>query len=113
MFLLLPLLAFRSGIVEWTGPSTHQFGDIVQGEPVQHTFEFVNMTDEPLLIDNVRVACGCTGTEWSKAPVAPRDTGRIIVEYDARDPGYFRKYVKVYFNQQRRAEKLYIEGYVE
>lgn len=114
---ILLLIIFSLGLlatsVEWLDPMTHDFGDVVRNESVTTTFEFRNTGSEPLLIDNVRTSCGCTVPDWDKAVVPPNATGRISVEYDARDPGYFRKYIKVYFRGRRRAEKLFIEGYVE
>lgn len=108
LFILPPLAP-----VEWQGEMTYDFGDIRQGEPVVYEFMYTNTGTAPLLIDNVRVACGCTTPYWEEAPLAPDSTGIIRVEYDARDEGYFRKYIKVYFNGYRKAEKLHIEGYVE
>jgi hypothetical protein len=98
--------------VTWLTPVEHDFGDIEQDVDVVHEFRFVNETEEPLLIDNVRMGCGCTTSDWSAVPVAPDSTGVLKVTYDARNDGYFRKYVKVYFNGHRRAEKLWLEGYV-
>ena len=39
---------------------THDFGDIYQGDKVEHTFYFTNPGNEPLLITNVQVTYGCT-----------------------------------------------------
>ena len=108
LFILPPLAP-----VEWQGEKTYDFGDIRQGEPVVYEFKYTNTGTAPLVIDNVRVACGCTTPDWEETPLPTDSTGIIRVEYDARDEGYFRKYIKVYFNGYRKAEKLYIEGYVE
>lgn len=112
--LLLAALAALSGhSLAWLSEQSHDFGDIKQHEPVTHDFVFRNTGTEPLIIDNVRASCGCTAPEWSAAPVPPDSTGTIQLEYDARDAGYFRKSVKVYFRGIRKAERLYIEGYTE
>lgn len=114
--LLIPffLVGFSGdSVVEWLGDTTYDFGDIAHKESVVHEFEFRNQSSAPLTIDNVRTSCGCTVPDWSEAPILPDSTSTIRVEYDARDTGWFRKYIKVYFNSQRKAEKLYIEGYVE
>ena len=99
--------------VEWLGPQTIDIGDIIYREPAEHLFEFRNLTDEPLLIENVRTACGCTTTDWQDTPVPPGELGQLRVTYDAAKRGYFRKYVKVYFYGIRGAQKLWLEGYVE
>ncbi len=98
--------------VQWLSAVEHDFGDIAKNKPVSHTFLFKNTGNAPLLIDNVRTSCGCTGSNWVETPILPDSIGRIVIEYDAGDTGYFYKSAKVYFNRQRKAEKLYITGVV-
>ncbi len=113
---LLPVFLLMAAAVEpieWLGPATHDFGDIIAGEPVTYQFEFRNNTDEPLLIENVRTSCGCTSGDWENKPVLPDSIGKVDIEYDARSNGYFRKSIKVYFNNRRGAHRLWIAGFVE
>lgn len=100
-------------IVEWQGDMTVDMGDIFQGEDHLHVFKFKNLTDGPILVDNVRAGCGCTATDWENVPVAPGEIGSINVTYDAMNVGYFRKYVKVFFHNHRGGHKLWLEGFVE
>ena len=111
LLLLLPIL-FTESVVSWQSSTTHDFGDIKHRQPVTHTFEFKNITDQPFVIDNVRTACGCTSPDWSEEPILPDSTAAITIEFDAHQAGYFYKWIKVYFSTQRKAEKLYVEGYV-
>ncbi|MCB0580162.1 MAG: DUF1573 domain-containing protein [Phaeodactylibacter sp.] len=99
--------------VEWLSETTFDFGNIPHHKPAKHDFRFRNISGEPIVIDNVRPSCGCTVPDWDAAAVPPDSIGLVSIEYDARDLGYFYKKVKVYFNGQRRAEVLYIEGWVE
>ena len=118
---LLSLLIFSLGLfflppdapVEWQTPTTHDFGDLERGQPKTVTFTFLNTGTDSLYIDNVRTACGCTSPEWADIRVPPDSLGHIYIEYDAEDSGYFSKWIKVYFNGYRKAEKLFIEGWVE
>ncbi|MCB0550058.1 MAG: DUF1573 domain-containing protein [Phaeodactylibacter sp.] len=110
---LLPAGQPSTSKVEWLTDVTHDFGDIPQRKPAKYEFRFRNISDGPLIVDNVRPSCGCTVPGWDVAAVPPDSIGVISVEYDARDLGYFYKKVKVYFSGQRRAEVLYIEGWVE
>ena len=41
------------------------FGDIKQGEKVEHTFEFTNTGEADLLIITARASCGCTVPEFT------------------------------------------------
>ena len=99
--------------LEWQQEATHDFGDLMQGKEVETVFTFKNTGSDSLYIDNVRTACGCTSPEWEDVSVAPGEMGRVTVIYDAEDEGYFNKWIKVYFNGYRKAEKIWIEGYVE
>ena len=98
--------------VEWLCEETHDFGDILHQDEVTYTFEFKNVSGEPFVVDNVRTSCGCTVSDWGLEPILPDSIGQISVTYDAHDPGYFNKWIKVYFSGQRKAERRFIEGYV-
>jgi len=59
------------------------FGDIHQGDKVEHIFEFENTGNEPLIITNVQTTCGCTAPEWPRDPVAPGQSGKIKVVFNS------------------------------
>jgi hypothetical protein len=99
--------------VIWQVPTTHDFGDLERGVPKTTVFTFRNTGSDSLYIDNVRPECGCTSPEWEDVRVPPDSLGHIMIEYDADDKGYFNKSIKVYFNGYRKAEWLWIEGWVE
>ena len=113
IFLFFSFSLDNDSVVHWSGPMTHDFGDLEFQKTVKHDFEFKNISGEPFVIDNVRTSCGCTAPDWSEAPILPDSTAKISIEFDARKQGYFRKWIRVYFSNQRKAERLYIEGYVE
>ncbi len=106
------LIVSFSTEVSWLSPLEHDFGDIIQFQPVQQSFEFKNEGDAPLLIDNVRTTCGCTATNWPEDPIPPGKQAAIEVEYDAKKAGYFEKPIKVYFHGIRKPVRLRVEGYV-
>ncbi len=115
LLLLSPALLFDSsaGRIEWLTDTEHDFGLLTHRQPASFIFQFRNTSDEPVSIDNVRTTCGCTKPEYSDAPVMPDSLGSILVGYDAKKQGYFRKRIKVFFSCQRKAEHLFIEGEVE
>lgn len=110
LLLTISLFVLPELSMNWTNDTHHDFGDIPYGKAVKYQFQFKNTGDEPLVIDNVRSSCGCTLTDWPQDPVLPDSTGIILVDYDAKDKGYFYKKIKVYFQGLRKAEKLTIEG---
>lgn len=114
-YLIIPifLLSWQEDqLLTWLSPTEHDFGDIPFKEPAYHTFQFKNTSDAPLVIDNIRPGCGCTAVDWEETLIEPDSVGLIQANYNANVKGYFRKSIKVYFHGQRKAEKLWLEGYV-
>jgi hypothetical protein len=61
----------------------YDFGEIVQGEKVNHSFTFKNTGNNDLLISSAQGSCGCTVPTWPKNPIKPGETGKIDVEFDS------------------------------
>lgn len=99
--------------IEWLTPIEMDLGDIKQHEPETFVFQYKNVSTDTLLIDVVRTTCNCTASEWEEQPVEPDSLGHIKITYDAKKKGYFRKKIKVFFQGQKKAEKLAISGWVE
>jgi hypothetical protein len=77
----------------------HDFGIIKEGEKVSHVFKFKNVGTEPLIIKNVKPACGCTTPDWTKDPVPPGGEGKIEVSFDSQGrTGIQNKSVEVFAN---------------
>ncbi|MCF8215199.1 MAG: DUF1573 domain-containing protein [Chitinophagaceae bacterium] len=77
--------------------TSFDFGKIMQGKPVFHDFQVVNLDTVPLVIDNVQASCGCTTPEWSREPIAPGGTSIIKVGYNSATPGYFEKTITLMY----------------
>ena len=111
--LILPILFLITSKVEWLTPMKQDMGTLKSGVPATAVFRFKNTSSEILTIDNVRTTCSCTATDWSEEAVPPNGEGLIRIGYDAMKPGYFNKKITLYFNGQKKAEKLFITGHVE
>ena len=73
----------NGAVITWEKKS-HDFGTIVQGDKVEHTFYFTNTGNEPLIITNVQVSCGCTMPKgWPRDPVPPGAGGEITVSFNS------------------------------
>jgi hypothetical protein len=48
----------------------YEFGEVLEGVFVIHTFVLTNMGDEPLTITRVTPSCGCTTTNLAKTTLA-------------------------------------------
>lgn len=108
-----PALGQSNIKVEWLRPQQHDFGVLAQSNPATHAFAFRNSSAAPLVIDNVRTPCGCTAAAWPEAPLAPGEMAEIVIAFNAAQPGYFRKEIKVFFRGIRGAQRLAVMGEVE
>jgi len=88
--LVFAVTAFGQAAEKISGPviawekSTHDFGDMTQGDKVEHTFKFTNAGTEPIVITNVEVTCGCTlPKSWPRDPIAAGGKGEIVVAFNS------------------------------
>lgn len=98
--------------LQWTTPQTHDFGNVLRGQVVTYFFEYKNISNEPLVLDNVRTDCGCTASDWEETPTETGKIGKISITFESSKIGYFRKKITVWIRGQRTPEKLSIEGEV-
>jgi hypothetical protein len=73
----------------------HNFGKIKQGVPVTHDFEFLNVGNEPIIIETATASCGCTTPTWPQQPVMKTKADKIKAGFNAAAPGAFEKTVFV------------------
>lgn len=70
-------------VITWEKLS-HEFGDIVQGQKIEHTFKFTNTGTTALIITNVEVTCGCTVPKgWPRDPILPGNKGEITISFNS------------------------------
>ena len=87
--------------------SSKDFGDITQGDKVEHVFKLENTGIAPLVISNVAATCGCTVPSWPKEPIAPGKTGEIKVTFNsAGKMGKQNSVVRIYSNASEPIEKV-------
>lgn len=63
------------------------FGDIVEGDVVEHIFKFKNVGANPLVIHHAEGSCGCTIPEWPQEPILPGATGNIRIKFNSKGKG--------------------------
>lgn len=86
---------------------SHNFGDILENQKVETTFEFTNTGKVDLLISNCSAMCGCTVPEWPREPIKPGEKGSIKVVFDsAGKGGVNNKIVTVYANIESKTLEL-------
>lgn len=73
----------KGPVISWD-VLTYDFGDITQGDKVSHVFKFKNTGNEPLVITNVEVTCGCTTPKgWPRDPIMPGGEGELTVAFSS------------------------------
>ena len=96
-----------SGAVITFKEKSVDFGDIVQGAKVEHTFVLTNSGTAPLVISNVAATCGCTVPSWPKEPVAPGKSAEIKVSFNSTGKmGKQNSVVRIYSNASEPIEKV-------
>ncbi len=104
----------RRGAPEMTFESNRwNFGDIKDGDVVDHEFKFKNTGNAPLEIRNVTASCGCTQPSFPFMPIAPGEEGVIGVTFNSTGKiNEQRPTVTVTANTKTPVTKLFLEGMV-
>ena len=90
------------------------FGDIKQGDKVEHTFEFTNTGEADLLISTARASCGCTVPEFTEEAIKPGKSGKIKVTFNsAGKKGPTTKTITVVCNTANENEILTIKTNIQ
>lgn len=91
----------------------HDFGELEESnKPSEYTFSFVNQTEDSLRINSVKASCGCTTPSWTRAYVAPGDTGYVTAAYRTYNrPGTFNKSLRISWSTGQQ-QSVYIKGTV-
>ncbi|HEX2629840.1 MAG TPA: DUF1573 domain-containing protein [Chitinophagaceae bacterium] len=90
----------------------YDFGKIKQSVPVTYSFEITNISKKPVVVENSRASCGCTTPEKIVDPIAPGQTTKLKVQYNAGALGVFNKEVFVKIAGVDDEKKLFIGGEV-
>jgi hypothetical protein len=91
----------------------HDFGTINEGDVVEHKFAFTNTGKAPLVIVSAKGSCGCTVPEWPKDPIAPGDTGEMLVKFNSNGkPNQQTKQVTITANTEAGKEIVKIKAMV-
>ncbi|MBT3422268.1 MAG: DUF1573 domain-containing protein [Bacteroidetes bacterium] len=96
-----------------------EFGTIEEGESKELVFTFFNSGTAPLLLKNVKPACGCTTPEWPKQPIMPGKKGEIKATFNSKGYGgqNIHKSITVTTNVPENGNDkviiLYIKGFVK
>ena len=88
------------------------YGKIALGSDGNRVFEFTNVGDQPLIIERIKPACGCTLAKKPEKPIMPGENGIIEVGYDTKRPGGFTKGITIFSNAKNKRKVIKIKGYI-
>ncbi|MGB3144955.1 MAG: DUF1573 domain-containing protein [Maribacter sp.] len=90
----------------------HDFGTIEQGTPQETAFKFTNTGNAPLIITDAKSSCGCTVPNPPKDPIAPGETGELMVKFNGSGQNQVTKTITVTANTEKGSEILRIKAFV-
>jgi len=110
---LVPPANFTPPIMEIDNPD-FDWGTVLQGEPVRHSYKITNRGGAPLIITRVAASCGCTTAGKPEKPIEPGQSDFVVLEIDTkRFSGPVKKTADIYSNASATPTKISIGGKVE
>lgn len=89
------------------------FGEITQGDVIEHVFRFQNTATVPVRIITAKASCGCTLADKPEGEILPNEFGEIKVKFNSSGKKYkMKKRVRLTTNLNSKSEILYLKGYV-
>ncbi len=87
---------------------SYDFGVLVEGEKVAHTFKYKNVGKSDLIISSVSTTCGCTVPNYSKEPIKPGEEAELEVVFNSSGKqGMQHKTITILANTQ--PNRTYLE----
>jgi hypothetical protein len=82
-------------------PYFWDFGQVSEGELIEHTFELTNDSPDTLLIERVHTSCGCIASEVKEKDILPGESVNIQVKFNTRGySGIKKQHIYVYTNRK-------------
>lgn len=94
---------------------SYQYGEIFQGEKIDHDFIITNAGVNPLIIHKVKSTCGCIKTSLTKTEISKGESAIIHVDFDSfGKEGKDSRSIYVYLNDpEKSAVTLDLNGIVK
>jgi len=93
--------------------SEYNWGAVMQGEVVEHSFTVRNTGGAPLKIERVKPSCGCTTVDYNRE-IAPGSSGEITLRIETKKfQGTVKKTAQVSTNASRTSQQLIMTGKID
>ena len=104
--------ALGTGKIEFA-ESAFDFGQVKEGETVEHVYTFTNSGTSPIILSQVSASCGCTTPSYTQTPILPGKSGEIKVSFDSNGQvGKQQKIVTVVSNAENNVTTIQLKGEV-
>lgn len=93
--------------IQWLDSVNQELGTISEGQVPELSWKFKNVGDQPLIIENTSVSCGCTIAEKPEQPIMPGEQGVIKAKFNSDGkPGPNNKQVTVFANTKNTRQHV-------
>ena len=91
----------------------HDFGQIMNGTPVETTFSYTNTGESPLVVTDIKSPRGCTVPQgWSKEPLMPGASSQFSVKFNGKGANKTSKTITLTTNTQTGREQVRISAFI-
>lgn len=91
----------------------HDFGQIMNGTPVETTFSYTNTGKSPLVVTDIKSTCGCTVPQgWSKEPLMPGASSQFSVKFNGKGANKTSKTITLTTNTEKGREQVRITAFI-
>jgi len=80
IFSFFSLVCIAQPVISFEKPTQH-LGFVHQGDTVTFQYSFTNTGNQPLIISDTKVQCGCTVVEKPTQPILPGQKSQIQVKF--------------------------------
>lgn len=89
--------------------STHDFGEINEGQVVDWIASFSNTGKSDLVINDIKTSCGCTAAVVSGKIIKPGESGNVKIEFDSNNrQGKVTKTITLYTNESSNPNPTFV-----
>ncbi|MCF6294329.1 MAG: DUF1573 domain-containing protein [Flavobacteriaceae bacterium] len=93
-------------------PEIFEFGEINMTDTLIKVFKIKNLTNNPLKIDSIGVACGCTTFRYYKEEIFKNEIVDITIQFIPNEKGVIKKAIVVEANTNPPFNMFYLKGKV-
>jgi hypothetical protein len=91
----------------------HDFGQIMNGTPVETVFSYTNSGNSPLVVTDIKSTCGCTVPQgWNREPLMPGASSQFSVKFNGKGANKVSKTITLSTNTEKGKEQVKISAFI-